>query len=312
MTPFIRSTVLAILVALPSALLAQDPDNSASKSAPGSANDEAQIRANIDAFVKAYNARDAKAVASLFSPNAQAIDEDGTTSQGREAIEKTFATMFAAEPQAQIKVDVSSIRFIGTAIAVETGRARVTPSPGEEPDVTRYTVVHLKSPDGKWQMGFVRDTGAVPSNYEELKQLEWMIGDWIDESPDSVVSTSCRWSDNKNFILQEVNVRMRGRDTTHLSQRIGWDPLTKQIKAWLFDSDGGYGESFWTHDGNHWVTKATAVRRDGTTASMTNIFTSTGRDSYTWRSTDRIVAGEVLPPLEVKIVRKAPEAAISK
>jgi uncharacterized protein (TIGR02246 family) len=309
MSALARSLIVVILVACSSALFGQDQVNSGASPAPTRANDEAQIRANIDAFVKAYNARDTKAVASLFAPNAQAIDEDGTTSQGRDAIEKTFAAMFAAEPQAQIKVDVRSIRFIGSAVAVESGRTKVTPNPGEEPDVTRYTVVHIKSPDGKWQMGFVRDTGAEPSNYEELKPLEWMIGDWVDESPDSVVTTSCKWSDDKNFILQEIKVRMRGHDTMHLNQRIGYDPLTKQIRAWLFDSEGGFGESFWTHDGNRWIAKATAVRHDGTTASMTNVFTPTGKDSYTWRSIDRVVGGEVLPPLEVKIARKAPEAA---
>src|SRR5262245_30700812 len=53
--------------------------------------DEAAIRANIAEFVRAYNARDAKAVAALFLPEAQIIDEDGNTIQGREAIERQFA-----------------------------------------------------------------------------------------------------------------------------------------------------------------------------------------------------------------------------
>ena len=282
--------------------------------APASrANDESQIRSNVTAFVNAFNARDAKAIAGLFSREAQLIDEDGQTTQGREAIEKTFAGMFTVSPKGRIKVDVDSIRFMGSALAIETGRASVTPSPGDTPDVTRYTAVHIKSQAGKWMMGFVRDTPDTDlTNYERLKPLEWMIGDWIDESPESIVMTSCKWSDNKNFILQDVHVRMRGRDAMHLTQRIGWDPLTKQIKAWVFDSEGGYGESFWTRDGDRWLAKATAVRRDGTTASMTNIFTPTGKDSYTWRLTDRVVGGEVLPPMEVKVVRKPPQAADAK
>ena len=43
----------------------------------------------------AYNARDAKTLASLFSPEAQMIDEDGKTTQGRNAIKKAFADIFA-------------------------------------------------------------------------------------------------------------------------------------------------------------------------------------------------------------------------
>ena len=134
-------------------------------------------------------------------------------------------------------------------------------------------------------MGFVHDT---PEPADQLKQLQWMIGDWIDESPDSVVMTSCKWADNKIFLLQDIKVRMLGRDTMHLTHATSAGiRSTKQIKAWLFDSEGGYAESYWTRDGARWVAKATAVRRDGTTASMTNIFTPTGKDSYTWLSTDR-------------------------
>jgi hypothetical protein len=139
-----------------------------------------------------------------------------------------------------------------------------------------------------------------------------MIGDWIDESHESVVLTSCHWTASKNYILQEIKVRMRGRDAMDLSQRIGWDPLTKQIKSWVFDSEGGYGESIWTPDGDRWLVKATAVRRDGVTASATNVFTPTSDDSYTWRSVDRVLGHDVQPPLEIKVVRKPPEPTVSK
>lgn len=313
MAALVRNTLLIVALIYTTGLFGQEREQSPSKTTAKTSSDESAIRANVTAFVNAFNAGDAKAVASLFSPEAQVIDEDGKTSQGRDAIEKTFAAIFADSPQPRIRVDVDSIRFIGSALAIETGRAKVTSNPGEAPDVTRYTTVHIKSPAGKWLMGFVRDTqGAELTNQEQLKQLEWMIGDWIDESPESVVVSSCKWSDNKHFIVQDIKIRMQGRDTMHLNQRIGWDPLTKQIKSWLFDSEGGYSESFWTHDGDHWLVKATAVRRDGTTASMTNIFTPTGKNSYTWRSTDRVLGSEVLPPMDVKVVRKAPEVPLPR
>jgi uncharacterized protein (TIGR02246 family) len=309
----IRNGILVILVALSSTLVGQDQEKSARK--PGSSNsrDESTIRGNIEAFVKAYNAHDAKAVAGLFSPEAQVIDEDGETTQGRNAIEKRVAGTFAESPQGRIKLDVESIRFVGSALAIETGKSTVTPSPGGAPDISTYSAVHLKSSDGKWLIGFVRETVDTElTNHDRLKPLEWLIGDWVDESPDSVVITSCKWSDNKNFLLSDINIRIQGSNAMHLTQRIGWDPLTKQIKSWLFDSEGGYGESFWTRDGDRWVVKATAVRRDGTTALMTNIYTPTGKDSYTWQTTDRVVGGEVLPPIQIKVVRKPPEAAQSK
>jgi uncharacterized protein (TIGR02246 family) len=313
MARFFRSTIWISLLISSTSLLAQEVDKSQPEAASKPSADESAIRANIAAFQKAYNAGDAKAVASLFAPKAEVIDEDGDTTQGRDAIEKRVAGTFAESPKGRIKLDVESIRFIGPALAVESGKSTVTSSPGDTPDVSRYSAVHLKSSDGKWMMGFVRETEDTElTNHDRLKPLEWLIGEWVDESPDAVVLTSCKWSDNKNFLLSDINIRVQGSSAMHLTQRIGWDPLTKQIKSWLFDSEGGYGESFWTRDGDRWVVKATAVRPDGTTASMTNIYTSTGKDSYTWRTTDRVVAGAVLDPIEIKIVRKPPEAAQSK
>lgn len=294
----------------------------------------AAIRANVDAFVKAYNARDAKAIASLFSSESQLMDENENTTRGREAIERSFASVFAASPQGRIEVHVDSIRFFGSALAIETGSTSVVGQPGEAPDVTHYTVVHTKSRDGKWLMTFARDTpiakdensisptepvagtaeaqppsGAPPIHFERLTPLAWMIGDWIDEGSDSIVISSCRWSADKNFLLQNIEVRSEGRDVLTIHQRIGWDPLAGQIKAWLFDSDGGYGESFWTHEGNHWRVRSTGVRPDGTKSSSTNTITPTSKDSYTWQSADRVIGTQNLPPIEVKVVRKPPEAA---
>ena len=59
-----------------------------------------------------------------------------------------------------------------------------------------------------------------------------------------------------------------------VNQRIGWDPLTKQIKSWVFDSEGGYGDALWTRKGNQWVIKSTGVLPDGRTASATHVLTA--------------------------------------
>src|SRR5437016_5912861 len=45
--------------------------------------DEQNIRANVEAFEKAYNSKDAKAIANLFAPDGQIEDKDGDLSEGR-------------------------------------------------------------------------------------------------------------------------------------------------------------------------------------------------------------------------------------
>jgi uncharacterized protein (TIGR02246 family) len=269
--------------------------------------DEAAIRANIAAFVKAYNAGDAKAVAALFTPDGQCEDKDGNVSEGREAVAKTFADVFKATPEKRIEVIVDEIRFIGADMAVEKGTTKEIDAPGEAPDYDRYTVVHVKR-DGKWLMALARDEeGPVASAHEQLRPLAWLIGEWVDDGGSTVVRSTCRWSNDKNFLLMAYKVKVNGRDSTEITQRIGWDPVVKRIRSWVFDSEGGFGESFWTRDGNGWLIKATAVRPDGTTASATNRMVPAGRDAYVWRSMDRVVGDDIEPSIEVKIVRKPPE-----
>ena len=49
------------------------------------------------------------------------IDDEGNTAQGRDAIEKVFAGILSAKPRPQMTVEIESIRFIGTALAIEAG-----------------------------------------------------------------------------------------------------------------------------------------------------------------------------------------------
>jgi uncharacterized protein (TIGR02246 family) len=269
--------------------------------------DEAAIRANVTEFVRAYNAGDAKAVAALFTKDGVIVDKDEDTTQGRAAIEKNFADLFAAAPRKRIEVSVESIRFLGPDLALEIGTTKEIFAPGEPPDYDRYTVLHVKH-DGKWQMALARDAeGPPPTGHEQLRPLAWLVGEWIDDDGSTVVASTGRWSEDKNFLLQEFKLQVEGKDEMQVTQRIGWDPVAKRIHSWVFDSEGGYGESVWIRNGDAWLIKATGVRPDGTTASATNTLVRSGADAYVWRSTDRIVGDEVVPPVEVKVIRKPPQ-----
>jgi uncharacterized protein (TIGR02246 family) len=269
--------------------------------------DEAAIRANVATFVRAYNVGDAKVVAVLFTPDALIVDKDANTWQGRAAIEQTFAKLFAAAPRQRLEVFVEEIRFIGPDLAVEVGATKETPASGEEPTYDRYTVLHVKR-DGAWQMALVRDAeGPAPTNHERLQPLAWLVGEWVEDGGSAVVVSKCRWSNDGNFLLHDYELRIDGRDALEVQQRIGWDPLARRIRSWVFDSEGGYGESVWTRHGDAWVIKATGVRPDGTTASSTNVLVPTGKDGYVWRSTDRVVGDRVDSQIEVKVVRKPPQ-----
>jgi hypothetical protein len=97
------------------------------------------------------------------------------------------------------------------------------------------------------------------------------------------------------------------------TQRIGWDPLAKKLRSWVFDSEGGFGEATWTRDANQWIIKASGVTNDGRAASATRIITRVNKHTMTWESRDREVDGERQPNLgPFTIVLKPPAPAEGK
>ena len=215
-------------------------------------------------------------MAALFTSDGQIVDKEGNVAEGREAIAKTFAELFAANaeetPGGIRRVDSVHRGGPGGGSRDDEGNARA----GRAPENDRYTVLHVKR-DGKWQMALARDEEGPPATaHEQLRPLAWLVGEWVDDGGSVVVVSSCRWSADRHFLLQDFKLKLNGRDAMNVTQRIGWDPLAKQIHSWVFDSEGGFGESLWTRDGNGWIIKATGVRPDGTTASATNLLTPIG------------------------------------
>jgi uncharacterized protein (TIGR02246 family) len=274
---------------------------------PAQQQDEKAIRLAAEAFATAYNAGDAKAVAALFVADGEIVSEESQSTQGRQGIEQAFAGIFKEHPKTHMNLAVGSIRFVGPGTALEDGMATVTDEPAEPAQRSPYTVVYSKQ-DGRWLTASAKDLpDEAPTPEEQLKQLEWMIGEWVDESPDALVLTSYRWTDNQCYILGEFKVQIGGRPLMTGTHRIGWDPLTKTIRSWVFDSEGGFSEGIWTREGNRWIVKMTGVRRDGKIASATNITARVSKDRMTWQSRDRIVGGEKMPDIEeIPIARKPP------
>jgi uncharacterized protein (TIGR02246 family) len=278
------------------------------------ADDEAAIRKNDDAYVAAYNNHDAKAIAAMWSPEAVYIDPDtGDEKVGREEIEKEFADTFAGLKDAKLEISIDSIKFLSPNVAIENGTARIT-RPDAEPDQSTYSALFVKR-DGKWLLDRVTEEetpappATPPSNFEHLKELEWMMGSWIDQDEDATVQTDCEWTRNQNFINRSFAVVVGDQVDLAGMQIIGWDPIAKQIRSWIFDSDGGYSEGKWTRKGERWLIQQNGTLQDGRRSSAVNIITRVDDDSFTWQSIQREIDGDVLPNVdEVLVVRKPAES----
>jgi uncharacterized protein (TIGR02246 family) len=272
--------------------------------------DEAAIGKAVEAYTAAFNRGDAKALAALWSPEAVYLNPlSGEEAVGRGAIEKQFAGIFAKAKGAQLEAKTKAIRFVSPNVAVEEGTAKVI-RPKEEPEASTYTAVYVKR-DGQWLLDRVteEDVPAVKPHYEQLKELEWMIGTWVDQDPESRIETTCQWTKNQNFMTRSFMVTVKDRVEMAGMQIVGWDPATKQIRSWVFDSDGGFGEGVWSRKGNRWYVRTTGISPDGQKSSAVNIFTYIDKDTFTWQSVDRVAGGDLLPNIdEVVVVRQTADA----
>jgi uncharacterized protein (TIGR02246 family) len=299
-----RLSLIGLLLCGSGAALAQEGKPSpAAVSSP----EEKAIRDADEAFVRDYNKADAKALAARFAEDAEVIEADGTRYRGRTLIERRLAETFAESPGVKLAIKADSVHLLSPEVAKEEGSTTVT-STGGAAEARRHTALLVKR-DGRWLISSIREEAdPFVSPRERLKELEWMIGEWVDQGPDSHVRVNCRWSEDGNFLIRSFTVKVAGKTAMTVHQRVGWDPLAKHFRSWEFDSEGGYGEGRWGRDGDRWVIKHTGVRPEGLTASSTNIVERQRPDLVRWVSTDRVFGDHLVPEQEDYVMVRVPPA----
>jgi uncharacterized protein (TIGR02246 family) len=271
--------------------------------------DKTAIERAVESYTTAFNARDAESLAAHWGSEAVYVNPlTGGQVEGREAIAEEFKTILAEMKEAKLAVDVESIRFISPGVAVENGVAKLVSADGE-PVESRYTAIHVKR-DGKWLLDRVteEDVPVVLSHYEQLKELEWMIGSWVDGDDQARIDTTCQWTRNKNFITRSFTVFVRDRIDMAGMQIIGWDPAARQIRSWVFDSNGGFAEGRWTKTGNRWSITTSGTTSEGLKSTSVNVITYVDDNQFKWQSVSRMVGGAIQPNIDEVVVVRAQAA----
>lgn len=271
--------------------------------------DQAAVEKAIQSYTNAFNAGDAKSLAAHWSPDAIYINPlTSNQVEGRVAIAKEFELTLSQMKGMKLVVNVESIRFISPGVAVENGIAKMVSADGEAEE-SIYTAIHVKR-DGKWLLDRVteEDVPVVLSHYEQLKELEWMIGSWVDADDQSRIETTCQWTRNKNFITRSFTASVQDRIDLTGMQVIGWDESAKQIRSWVFDSDGGFAEGRWVKKGNRWYVTVTGTLHDGGKATSINVISYVDDNQFKWQSVSRTIDGELLPNIDEVVVVRAPSA----
>ena len=107
---------------------------------------------------------------------------------------------------------------------------------GKESVIVDFAALLVKQADGRWLLASIRSDGerSLRTPHARLKVLEWLIGEWVDESDESTMHSKTRWSDDGHFIITDFTIRVVGRKVMNITQRIGWDGSLEKFKSWVF------------------------------------------------------------------------------
>lgn len=266
----------------------------------------------LASLAAAYNAHKAESIAELFSPAGEFIDGDGNNFQGRDVIAREFTALFDVNPKYTIEFRVDDVRELSPGLLTFDATAKFAESAAPADLRIEFVAFLARQADGRWLLASIRSHGDdddLETPHSRLRQLEWLIGDWVDESDESTMHMSSRWSADGNFIVTDFTIRVAGRDAMTGTQRIGWDGTLNRFKSWVFDSEGGHTEGVWVELEDRWIVKSTGVNSAGDAGSATHSYERKGADAYLFSVTDRIIGDDEQPDFTSRVVRKPPDPA---
>ena len=131
------------------------------------ANDE-KIRQLYAEFTAAWNAHDAKKMASFWALDGDTIEPDGMVAKGRAEVEKHFAEEQAtAMKDSQLKLTIDSVWFVSADVALIDGSYVVlnATDPNGQPLPPRKGLVSsvvIREHGGTWQVAASRSMIPIP------------------------------------------------------------------------------------------------------------------------------------------------------
>jgi uncharacterized protein (TIGR02246 family) len=270
-------------------------------------------------YEKAFNAGDAKAIGALWEKDGEFVDPMGNRIVGREAIEKLFQDFFKMNPGRKLILKLLSLK------EEESGKVVITqiipvispPLPGE-PGQNKATIVLVRSGEN-WLIEGVKESLHQPAAYEHLKALEWLVGNWVAKSESAAepektnqisINTTFQWTANKSFITRVFNTQTKQFELNG-TEVIAWDPLSKSIRSWTFESTGGFTESAWKIDGNKCVIEMKGVLADGEKVSSTSTVVKVDDNTITLQSQKRMRGGQAQPDIEPLTIKRVVPAESS-
>ncbi len=263
--------------------------------------DEGAIKQAGKDYLAALDRGNAQELAEFWTPNGTLTDETGRTVRVRELLAKNESIKPNSRPAAL--VSNTSIRFIAPDVAWEEGDCSWKNVERGESPAGHFLALWVRQ-DGRWRLESLRETRSEPVNSgSELASLDVLVGQWSGKVDQSTVRLVARWNSTKTFIRREITVITDGKESFGGIQEIGWDPLSRHIKSWMFNDDGSRGEGQWSKEGHAWMVATSQVLPEGKTVSSTQVYKFRDKDTLVWRSINGVVNHRPLPDMEVTLKR---------
>lgn len=268
----------------------------------------------VERYTAAFNKHDLKALADFFAEDSRLVTVDGEILEGRPAILELFREGFEGNPGLAMTSDIRSVRLIGDSVAIEAGFLATRTDADPKDNVVAYEVVHVKR-DGRWRMFDIFETSPaqdspVELHAEKLAALDFLAGEWIEESETATIGHVVRWTPNHRYLILNYHSETPdGKPIRVAEQRVGWDPRAKTIKSWLFEEDGGHATSSWisSPEGDSWTVRVDGVLADGRSIASTLKVERMAKDRIRISGYDRSIDGVAQPDAPLRhLVRKPP------
>jgi uncharacterized protein (TIGR02246 family) len=260
------------------------------------------IKPLTSAFLKAFNANDAAAIATLWTPEAEMLTAAGDRVRGSKAIGEAYAALFKSKPKIRGEVLQGEVRSLAPTVAIAEGVLKLTVPGDPEPDVTLFSALCIKEGDS-WKFASVQAFEADPEPVK-LADLEWLVGEWAGKGEGGELHATYAWEEGKKFLRCRYKMTTTEGKVMAGSQMIG--AIGEEgVHGWLFDDTGAVGESTWEKDAARWVITSAGTLPDGTETTSRSILIPLGKDSLTWQSVDRTSDGKPEPdgkPIKMKRV----------
>lgn len=266
-----------------------------------------EIRQADQAYAKARNVRDYKALAEQWTADAE-LTEEGRTLRGRDAIVAFTKEFQRTHPAHQMKVEVERVKSLSPTVAKVTGTIRMVES--DQPRArwysARFESLRVKE-EGGWKIASCT-VERVPD--ASLQDLDWLTGTWraADKATGQTVEARFEKAQGGKLLVGRFSTTGADGKPVEVLQILQADQRGGVIRCWLFESTGGRAEGVIEHDGATFNTVLTGVppaAHLGDRAESVQVLTPTGPDAFTWHVIERVIDGTRMPDQKPLLFRRA-------